>query len=181
MTLARFLRDYVFTPLSAIPGSAVAKYRMTRLLVALLMTMALCGLWHGAGWNYVLWGTLQGIGLLFAAVWRRYLPSPPALVGWVATTGYFILTVVVFRAPTLEAAWHVFEGLAFWPTAKPNGRNLLIAAFLCATALPPSHEIVSHLTKRPRAIVACVTAVIAAFCVFELGKGAPVNFIYFQF
>jgi D-alanyl-lipoteichoic acid acyltransferase DltB (MBOAT superfamily) len=67
MTLARFLRDYVFTPLSNLRMGGSA-YRITRLLMALLVTMALCGLWHGAGWTYVLWGTLQGLAMIFAAV-----------------------------------------------------------------------------------------------------------------
>ena len=54
MTLARFLRDYVFTPMSRLPIGG-GRHRMTRALFAILLTMALCGLWHGAGWHYVLW------------------------------------------------------------------------------------------------------------------------------
>jgi D-alanyl-lipoteichoic acid acyltransferase DltB (MBOAT superfamily) len=180
MTLARFLRDYVFTPISN-SGIGGREYRITRLLVAMLLTMALCGLWHGAGWTYVLWGTLQGVGLIFAVAWRRYLPPPPALVGWAATVSYFVLTVVIFRAPSLEAAWHVFEGLAVWPTSAPPALRVLLVAMFCAIVLPASHEIVSRMTDRPRAGVAVATAVGAAVCVLEVGKGAPINFIYFQF
>jgi D-alanyl-lipoteichoic acid acyltransferase DltB (MBOAT superfamily) len=180
MTLARFLRDYVFTPISN-SGVGGRKFRITRLLVAMLFTMALCGLWHGAGWTYVLWGTLQGVGLLVAVAWRRYMPPPPAFVGWAATVSYFVLTVVIFRAPSLEAAWHVYEGLAIWPNSTPNGLRVLIAAMFCAFVLPPSHTIVDRMTEQPRPGVAFAMAVVAAFCVLEVGKGAPVNFIYFQF
>jgi D-alanyl-lipoteichoic acid acyltransferase DltB (MBOAT superfamily) len=180
MTLARFLRDYVLTPINN-SGIGGREHRIARLLIAMLITMALCGLWHGAGWTYVVWGLLQGVGLIFAAIWRRYLPSPPALIGWAATVSYFVLTVVIFRAPSLEAAWHVFEGLAVWPAAVPSGLRSLIAAMFCAFVLPASHEIVNRLTERPRASVAVAAAIVAAFCVLEVGSGAPVNFIYFQF
>jgi D-alanyl-lipoteichoic acid acyltransferase DltB (MBOAT superfamily) len=180
MTLARFLRDYVLTPINN-SGIGGRRYRITRLLVAMLITMALCGLWHGAGWTYVVWGTLQGVGLIFAAVWRRYLPSPPALIGWAATVSYFALTVVIFRAPSLEAAWHVFQGLAVWPATAPSGLRVLIAAMVCAFLLPASHEIVARLTERPRPQVAFAAAIVAAVCILQVGKGAPVNFIYFQF
>jgi alginate O-acetyltransferase complex protein AlgI len=180
MTLARFLRDYVFTPMrnSGIGGS---RFRLERFLVALLLTMALCGLWHGAGWTYVLWGTLQGVAMLIAVIWGRYLPPMPALAGWAATIGFFVLAGVFFRAPTLAAAWHVFEGLAVLPPVAFPGRDMFIVAVFCAVVLPPSHEIIARLTERPRAGIAYAMAIVAAFCILEVGKGAPVNFIYFQF
>jgi D-alanyl-lipoteichoic acid acyltransferase DltB (MBOAT superfamily) len=180
MTLARFLRDYVLTPINN-SGIGGRKFRIARLLFALVFTMALCGLWHGAGWTYVIWGTLQGVGLLFAVAWRHYLPPPPAWVGWSATFSYFVLTGVFFRAPSLDAAWHIFQGLAIWPSGAPSGARILLAAMFCAIVLPPSHEIVSRLTGKPRSGVAVATAMAAAFCVLEVGRGAPVNFIYFQF
>jgi D-alanyl-lipoteichoic acid acyltransferase DltB (MBOAT superfamily) len=180
MTLARFLRDYVFTPISKVDFGG-RRLRIARVLLALLLTMSLCGLWHGAGWTYVIWGTLQGVGLVFAAVWRRHLTSPPPLIGWAATVAYFMLTAVVFRAPTLEAAWHIFEGLAILPGSDLAGRNALITAAFCAIVLPPSHEIVSRLMARPCPAVAYGMAALAAFCLLELGQGISVNFIYFQF
>jgi len=180
MTLARFLRDYVFTPISR-SGLGGQKFRGARLLVALLLTMMLCGLWHGAGWTYVLWGTSQGLGLMFAAIWRRKLPSPPAVVGWAATVSFFVITVVMFRAPTLVAAWHIYEGLAIAPSISIAGRNSLLIAVFCAIALPASHDIINRLMEYPRAIVASAMAVVAGICVLEIGKGAPVHFIYFQF
>jgi hypothetical protein len=119
--------------------------------------------------------------LLFAVAWRHYLPSPPAWVGWAATISFFVVTGVFFRAPSLEVAWHIFQGLAVWPVTAPPGLRILIVAMFCAIVLPPSHEIVSRMTERPRAGVAVAAAMVAAFCVLEVGRGAPVNFIYFQF
>jgi len=144
--------------------------------------MALCGLWHGAGWHYVLWGMLQGLALVVAATWRRYLPSPPPLIGWALTIGFFVGTIVFFRAASLDAAWNVYQGLAAIPTNfHPQGRNTLIAAMFCAIALPPSHEIVRRLTEVPRMQVAAGLAVAACLVLLALGNRENYQFVYFQF
>ena len=180
MTLARFLRDYVFTPLSNLRIGG-REHRVTRLWIALLLTMALCGLWHGAGWTYVLWGTLQGLAMVFAAAWRRYLPPVPAPVGWAATIGFFVATIVVFRAGSLEAAWRIYEGLAQFPTERLLGRNTLIVAFLCATILPPSHEICRRLTEAPRRAVAFALAAVTVAVLVAISGQEKYEFVYFQF
>jgi D-alanyl-lipoteichoic acid acyltransferase DltB (MBOAT superfamily) len=181
MTLARFLRDYVFTPLSRLRIGGT-KHRITRLLAALLLTMALCGLWHGAGWHYVVWGTLQGVGLVVAAVWRTKLPSVPAVIGWAATVGFFIVTIVFFRANSLTDAWHIYQGLATLPDDfHPTGRNVLIEAIVCAILLPPSHEICRRLTEVPNRYVAAGLAVAATAVIILLGKRENFQFVYFQF
>jgi D-alanyl-lipoteichoic acid acyltransferase DltB (MBOAT superfamily) len=181
MTLARFLRDYVFTPLSNLKIGG-RRHRMTRLLASLVITMALCGLWHGAGWTYVLWGTLQGLGLLFAVGWRRYLPPPPQIVGWMATFSFFVLTAVFFRANSLEAAFNIFSGLATLPdTWHPEGRNVLIAAFICAVVLPPSHVICQRLTEAPSRTVSASLALAAVLALVVIGNRENYQFIYFQF
>ena len=180
MTLARFLRDYVFTPLSRarIGGS---RQRWLRALVAILLTMGLCGLWHGAGWNYVLWGFSQGVAIVVAAVWPRYLPSPPAVVGWAATVGFFLFSIVLFRSPTLEAAWRIYEGLAVLPSARvPGLRTFALAAF-CAIALPASHVIVARVTEAPRRTVAAAAALVSIAVLLEVGHTQTYEFIYFQF
>jgi D-alanyl-lipoteichoic acid acyltransferase DltB (MBOAT superfamily) len=180
MTLARFLRDYVFNTIAS-SGIGGRRFRLPRILVALVLTMALCGLWHGAGWTFVLWGTLQGLALLFAALWRRYLPPPPVLIGWAATVGFFVFTIIFFRAPSMQAAWRIYEGLAVSPLRSLDSYEPLILAMFCAVVVPPSHAIVSRLTERPRAGVAFAAAIAGAVCLLQVGRGAPVNFVYFQF
>ena len=74
MSLSFWLRDYVYIPLGGNRGGRLAAYRN------LMITMLLGGLWHGAAWNYVIWGLLHGFGLCVNKAWRgvrRYLP--PAL------------------------------------------------------------------------------------------------------
>src|SRR5581483_7927965 len=66
MTLSRFLRDYLYIPLGG------NRHGLPRQIAALLITMALGGLWHGAGWTFVIWGILHGIGLAAGVLWRRW-------------------------------------------------------------------------------------------------------------
>src|SRR6516225_2765358 len=105
MTLSRFLRDYVFMPLADM-RIAGTRHTVAQYVGAIILTMALCGLWHGAGWNFVLWGTMHGVAIVVALGSRRVFPSPPTAVGWAATIGFFLLSGVVFRTANLESAWH---------------------------------------------------------------------------
>ena len=104
ITLTQFLRDYLFIPLADL-RVASRRYRVVQHFCAIVVTMTLCGLWHGAGWNFVLWGALQGIAMVFAALWSRYLPVPPAVVCWAATIIFFVATLVFFRSPNLAYAF----------------------------------------------------------------------------
>src|SRR3989442_1655731 len=64
MTLTRFLRDYVYIPLGGSRRGTPKLYRN------LMITLALSGLWHGAAWHFVVWGSLQGASMVVAHAWR---------------------------------------------------------------------------------------------------------------
>src|SRR5208282_1295187 len=64
MTLSRFLRDYLYFPLG---GNRKGKFRR---YVNLMVTMLLGGLWHGAGWAFVVWGGLHGLYLVLNHGWQ---------------------------------------------------------------------------------------------------------------
>jgi D-alanyl-lipoteichoic acid acyltransferase DltB (MBOAT superfamily) len=179
MTLTRFLRDYVFTPLARAPIGG-DRHRMTRALFAILLTMALCGLWHGAGWTYVLWGTLQGIAIVVATWWARHMPSLPAGLGCAATVGFFLVTIVLFRAGSLGAAVHIYEGMTILPSDWSGARTIAIAAF-CAIGLPASHVLVMQLTKAPSRPIAAMLAVATLVVLLHIARLSNHEFIYFQF
>lgn len=65
MTLSRFLRDYLYIPLGG------SRYGVTRTLTALMITMLLGGLWHGASWSFMIWGGLHGLYLCFNYLWSK--------------------------------------------------------------------------------------------------------------
>jgi alginate O-acetyltransferase complex protein AlgI len=181
MTLMLFLRDYLFHPL-ANARFVPRRFRLYQHFTAMLLTMALCGLWHGASWTFVLWGTLHGCALVFVSLWRRYGPPLPSLLGWALTAVFVLLTCVIFRAGSLEAAWRIYEGLAILPEPGKLGRAApIIAAALCAFLLPASQDIVARLTVRPRAAIAAALGLIAVAMLVELGDRDTYEFVYFQF
>ena len=59
MTLSRWLRDYLYIPLGG------SRKGPRRTYINLMLTMILGGLWHGAAWTFVIWGTMHGVGLAF--------------------------------------------------------------------------------------------------------------------
>ncbi len=114
MTLSRFLRDYLYIPLGGNRKGARRRY------VNLMLTMLLGGLWHGAGWNFIVWGGAHGMLLMVThawQAWRRARSAPraggPALrAASVACTSLAVaLAWVLFRAPGLGAASEVIRAL----------------------------------------------------------------------
>jgi|tagenome__1003787_1003787.scaffolds.fasta_scaffold20883453_2 alginate O-acetyltransferase complex protein AlgI len=181
MTLMAFLRDYLFTPLASL-RIARGRLRLVQHFGAMALTMALCGLWHGASWTFVLWGTVHGIALVVVSLWRRYGWSMPSLAGWTLTVAFALLSAVIFRAVSLDAAGRIYEGLAVLPDLGNVTRAypLFIAAF-CAFALPASQDIVEWLVARPRQIVAVALGLVMVAVLVELGDRDVYEFVYFQF
>ncbi len=92
ITLSQWLRDYLYIPLGG------NRKGPTRTYVNLLLTMLLGGLWHGAGWNFVLWGALHGAALCVHRAWRKFGLRMPRLAGQVLTLLFVSLAWVPFRA-----------------------------------------------------------------------------------
>ena len=181
MTLMRFLRDYVFFPLSNVKIGR-KRYRLVQHFSAMLLTMALCGLWHGASWTFVLWGALHGSALVVVSLWRRYGPRLPVLLGWALTAAFVLLTCVIFRAGSMEAAMNVYRGLAQLPDLDRTGRSVpIIIAALCAFLLPASQDIVARLNERPSTSIAAILGLAAVAILVVLGDRDAYEFVYFQF
>lgn len=113
MTLSRFLRDYLYIPLGG------NRYGRMRRHINLLTTMVLGGLWHGAGWNFVIWGALHGGFLVINHAWQdvcRRLPVclPQGFGRFLGIGTTFVCVVfawVYFRAPDLDTANRVILGM----------------------------------------------------------------------
>jgi D-alanyl-lipoteichoic acid acyltransferase DltB (MBOAT superfamily) len=144
--------------------------------------MALCGLWHGASWSFVLWGTLHGCALVVCSLWRRYGPRMPALLGWFLTVAFVLLTGVIFRAGSLEAAWNIFAGLDVAPRLE-RGRHLgsLFIVPMVAFLLPASQDIIALLTRRPRPWLSALGGVGILVLLIELGEQNVYEFAYYKF
>ncbi len=176
ISLSNFLRDYLYIPLGG------SRHGAARYVLATLITMGLCGLWHGAGWTYVAWGLWHGIGLIVCRGWQQFARPLPALAGWAITMLFVLAGWVVFRATGFVSAGSILGslvGLNGFGGVLAEAKLIAVAA-LASALIPSAHEMKDRLL-RPMPALAVATALLAAFCVFEVGKGAPVNFIYFQF
>jgi len=115
MTLSRFLRDYLYFPLGGNRKGTTRRY------INLIITMVLGGLWHGAGWTFILWGALHGFFLMLNHTWhaiRKSLHhdlSKPSHIGIFTSRMITFLAVVVawvfFRAEDLSAALLILQGM----------------------------------------------------------------------
>ncbi len=153
ITLSRFLRDYLYIPLGGNRSGRVRRY------LNLLITMLLGGIWHGAGWGFVIWGFLHGAFLMIehglrSVFVRTPIPLPRPLLhglGWGLTFLAVILAWVPFRAVTLDGAigmWGAMAGLSVGSeilTLEDEFFAWIAAGLVLVTLLPNSQEIVERL------------------------------------
>ena len=134
MTLSRFLRDYLYIPLGGNRGGPVRHY------INLMLTMLLAGLWHGAGWTFVIWGGLHGVYLAINHAWRSVRKAlghdlnNSSLIGRMASVVLTFVAVAValafFRADNLEAGLSVIKSMVGTDGVAFNGKFWPIAGML---------------------------------------------------
>jgi alginate O-acetyltransferase complex protein AlgI len=113
ITLSQWLRDYLYIPLGGNRKGTARTY------ANLFTTMLLGGLWHGASWNFVVWGALHGAALGIHRAWAsRGLPAPQRNVARVLTFTFVTLCWVPFRATTWSASLTILKGLFGAPGGK---------------------------------------------------------------
>jgi alginate O-acetyltransferase complex protein AlgI len=186
ITLSSWLRDYLYIPLGG------NRHGEARTYVALMTTMLLGGLWHGANWTFVVWGGLHGLYLAAERVLRarftNYRPGPIAFVALGLLTYALInLTWVFFRAKNFGKAWTVLRGM-FGLNAET--KPMLATFYLLCVLFIVGGIVLTHWLMRSRtlesvvarthpAAVSSVWAMLAFAIVIAQGSGSA--FIYFQF
>jgi alginate O-acetyltransferase complex protein AlgI len=118
MTLSRFLRDYLYFPLGGNRKGPLRRY------VNLMITMVLGGLWHGAGWTFVIWGGLHGAYLVINHLWRTFDRQLPRMLAWPVTFLAVLIAWVFFRAGTFQGALAMLLAMA----GRGNGFTAQIVA-----------------------------------------------------
>jgi alginate O-acetyltransferase complex protein AlgI len=184
MTLSRWLRDYLYIPLGGNQRGTGRTY------VNLMITMVLGGLWHGAGWNWVVWGAIQGIVMSV----ERFTGLDRAPNGGVARFGRWLVTFVIvvvswvfFRARSVSQAVLVIERILDWsPGHIATDRSVAtyasvaLIAVLVAGRMRTRKRWIAWVAQRQTTVrwlaYACVVALALTF-----SGAVKQEFIYFAF
>jgi len=105
MTLSRFLRDYIYIPLGGNKETPISMY------TNLFITFLLGGIWHGAGWTFLIWGALHGAATVIHKLWVKLGFELHIVVAWFITFNFINISWVFFRARNFEDAQKVLEGM----------------------------------------------------------------------
>lgn len=191
MSLSYWLRDYVYIPLG---GSRTGALRGG---VNILATFLLSGLWHGANWNFILWGLYHGLLVLGERVWRRIAPRRRAGRDWLAPVKvaltFALVTVGWLFFRETDLAW-IGRYLSLSPWG-PEPSNPLITRYLLWTTLLYAcpllaHAVYDRLARRARpggglarriALFRPLAAGLLLLGVLLLASPESGVFIYFKF
>jgi alginate O-acetyltransferase complex protein AlgI len=190
MTLSRWLRDYVYIPLGG------SRKGSTRTAVNIVLTMLIGGLWHGAGWTFVIWGAYLGIGQAIgrqrreARVARGLAPmddSPRAVaLQRLVTFNLVCLGWVLFRADPMGSALALLGRLVTgWTTPVQHVTPLVLAAIglMLGLQYAPHRpaELLQASFSRWAPVLQGVALAGVLFLITSAGPQGVAPFIYFQF
>lgn len=132
ITLSVWLRDYLYIALGGDGRGPDGKKRPARAAFNRLMTMALGGLWHGPGWNFILWGVLHGVWMDVELMTEKLRAKWPKWVMWFITFHVVVFLWLPFRAPSMEAlgllVGRLFHGT--WDINTPTQTAVMTFGFL---------------------------------------------------
>lgn len=190
MSLSSWLKDYLYIPLG---GNRKGKFRTN---INLMITMLLGGLWHGASWKFVIWGGLNGLGLVIYKLWRKISPFKGSKSIWVKiysiflTFNFITFTRIWFRAANTEKAnalmyqiVHAFDLSHFWTIISSYKVVMILMVFAYIVHWLPTKIknwyknafIESHIA------VKVLAAIVAVFLIYQFRTANIQPFIYFQF
>jgi alginate O-acetyltransferase complex protein AlgI len=185
ISLSSWLKDYLYIPLGG------NRNGITRMYIALMLTMLLGGLWHGAAWTFIVWGGLHGTYLILERLQRQYIPFK--ITAW---NGMFLafttftcvnITWVFFRARQFETAKHMISSMFY---LNPDGEKILqlfdiVKVLILVTLLFLCHWFmrntsVKEVSKKISPIVLALVWTVM-FVLIAIAQGSGEQFIYFQF
>jgi alginate O-acetyltransferase complex protein AlgI len=196
ISLSTWLRDYLYIPLGGSRGGTRV------LIIALMGTMLLGGLWHGASWNFVLWGAMHGV-LLLAHRWliqidavKNMFDSAPKLMfigSWIATQYFVFMTWLVFRVEDTAMMWRSLKSYmgvdAHWDKtefieALPEIKLLtvgLVGLFILMHGFSGRIGSLKHWLAKQNSLIWGISCGILLTATFLLRPAETIDFIYFRF
>lgn len=189
ITLSNWLRDYLFFPLARAWRGHFAAYR------ALLITMVLAGLWHGANWTFVLWGLYWGVRMIAWQIFERNIAGTPleritnsryfAPINIVTTFALLPIGCAFFRAQNITQTRSIIANMFDFSVAGEllltTGAVILAAVALLITVLEERHAIIERISLSSLWIkIPVYAAVFLALELFSVTE-EKIPFVYFQF
>lgn len=185
ISLSSWLRDYLYIPLG---GNRVSKFKTYR---NLMITMLLGGLWHGAGWQFIVWGFMHGAYLVTERLLTKKEPkvtimSPGRLlIKRLFIFHCIVLTWLPFRSDDLSSAVSYFIKMVSFTPSKQITIGMVVVSFVMFSVLlvqwiPNTNNLRANILKIPYYTKAVAYSVSACLIVIFNSKGAQ-PFIYFQF
>ncbi len=178
ISLSTWFRDYLYIPLGGNRGGTQAMMRN------LLITMLVAGLWHGAGWNFVLWGFWHGAMLCLFSLISLPKRTQPVL-GWFLTMLIVFYGWLLFRAQSMDQIMHLTSSLFIWsfPVWVKNYVFCLVLFMIPLMGMQVwqyrTNTIFPMLPHHPLVKAVLIAVCICLTAVFWNAEGTP--FIYFQF
>lgn len=176
ITLSVWLRDYLFISLGGSKGVSRGRAAFNR-----LATMALGGLWHGAGWNFIVWGTLHGVWMDLELMTEKARAKWPRWLSWFITFHVVVFLWLPFRAPSMELLWHLVKQLftGHFDPSMPTQTVVLTAGFLLLQK-PLFALVREDRVDARKPWVELVLAALMAWALLAYGS-ARSDFIYYVF
>jgi alginate O-acetyltransferase complex protein AlgI len=213
ITMTRFFTMYCYTPLALAAlrragerGSSRALTFAQCIAIPTIITFLASGLWHGAGWTFIAFGVVNGIGLLINHAWREAkMPALPSVLGWLLTMTTILISLVFFRSVSLAQALAILKAmflpgeiaLPFWAAGVAGRLGLPVEFFevfrasnftahyvLLLLIFAPLSVLLPNPSAQPQKIRPGFGAAfaVAAMLWLTLGwLGEPRTFLYFQF
>jgi alginate O-acetyltransferase complex protein AlgI len=187
ISLSQWLRDYVFLPLSIY----FRNLRLKGIIISILLTFVLCGLWHGANWTFVAWGTLHGI---YLAVHRYFTGKKIFNISFIKLPAWAVniiliffmfhlvtFTWIFFRAQNFGTAWEYVTGILSFRGEFdfPGKAAALILLLIPIELIQNSRFDILTIRRYPRIIKAAYYLVMILALILLSGNEIP--FVYFQF
>jgi len=190
ISLTTWFRDYLYFPLG---GSRKGRLIQLR---NMLIVFAISGLWHGAGWTFVVWGLVNGLVLVVEQIispalkaTHKFLGPFQHIVRIIFTTSVFVMMGVFFRSPNINQAWSMFKSML---TLKPGGffkgePPSSFGYFIFAIALLLSVEYIQEfypnlqIIRNKNVVVRYTGYVLLITILLMIGVFNGGQFIYFQF
>lgn len=210
ITLTRFLYEYVYYPMNRYMSRKMNTFRFLntrtrfKTTISVMSLFLLSGMWHGAGWNFIIWGFLTGIGVVTYRVWTTAGIKLPKVLAWGITFAYVNFILVFFRISDLDQALMLIQamlgfngfilpeqlshllrpladiGIRFESTPlmdKYRALGLIVIGFVLILGFKNTSEQMK--TFKPTVKHALFITVLFIYAVLHLTKESP--FLYFKF